>query len=263
MEWHQVVERVVRQLEGEPSVEGAFLGGSLVTDTWDEFSDIDMGVATADSAADVDRAYGRRSELAATVGDPIHILEKQWDHSRMISLLYGKSQFPPIGLELDIFFGQVRYIRELMPGARFGVVFDRSGRLSRELTKLDRVRRREEVRRDLVEQMTTFPFDLNHAIKAEARRDMFNYQFVMERMRAAVFSAAASRQGAVVRGSKRASLYLSEPEQQVILRSYCEFSRQAIHELVQFYLSLLDQARFEYGIEGDVEHLQSALSQLS
>jgi len=56
MEWHQVVERIVKELEGEPSVEGAFLGGSLVTDTWDEFSDIDMGVATGNAETDLDRA---------------------------------------------------------------------------------------------------------------------------------------------------------------------------------------------------------------
>jgi len=181
----------------------------------------------------------------------------------MTSLLYGKTQFPPIGLELDIFFGRLQYVSELMPGARFGIVLDRSGKLSRELEGLDWVRRREEVRRDMAAQLITFPFDLNHAVKAHARGDVFNYQFVMERMRAAIFSAAASRQGAVVRGSKRASLYLSDPEQQVILRSYCEFSRQAINELVHFYLSLLDQARSEYDIAGEVEHLQAAVAELS
>ncbi len=263
MDWRQVVDKVVKELRSEPSVEGAFLGGSLVTNAWDEFSDIDLGVATANGLEHLDRAYALRGRLATAVGTPIHTLEKTWDHSRMISLLYGKSQFPPIGLELDIFFGQLEYIRELMPGARFGIVFDRTGKLGRELEKLDWVRRREEVKKDLAEQLVTLPFDLNHAVKAHARGDLFNYQFVMERMRAAVFSAAASRQGAVVRGSKRASLYLSEPEQQVILRSYCEFSHEAIQELVQFYDSLLDQAQSEYDIGREVEHLRLALAELS
>jgi predicted nucleotidyltransferase len=263
MEWRQIVDRVVRELEDEPSVEGVFLGGSLVTDTWDEFSDIDMGVATADGEEPLERAYALRHRLAATVGSPVHAQEKAWDHSRMISLLYGKAQFPPIGLELDVFFGQLRYITELMPGARFGVVFDRNGRLGAELERIDHTHRREGVRRDLLQGLVAFPFDVNHAVKAHARGDLFNYQFVVERMRAAIFSAAASRQGGVVRGSKRASLYLSVPEQETVLRSYCDFSREAIRELTQFYLSLLDQVQSEYGIERETAELQAALAQLS
>lgn len=263
MDWHLVVERIVKEAEGEPSVEGVFLGGSLVTDTWDEFSDIDLGIATEDNEAALDRAYALHERFAAVVGRPLHVLEKQWDHSRMISLLFGKSQFPPAGLELDIFFGRLQYVSELMPGARFGVVFDRSGRLGAELEELDRTRREAEVKRDLDEQLVTFPFDVNHAVKAQARGDLFNYQFVIERMRAAIFSAAASRQGAVVRGSKRASRYLSEPEQEVILRSYCEFSHATIDELVEFYLSLLNQTEGQYGIEGDVRHLRTALAELT
>lgn len=262
MDWHLVVDRIVKEAEGEPSVEGIFLGGSLVTDTWDEFSDIDLGIATANSEEALERAYALRTQFAAVVGRPLHVLEKQWDHSRMASLLFGKSLFPPAGLEIDMFFGRLQYIAELMPGASFGVVFDRNGLLAAELEKLDRTRREEEVKRDLSEQLVTFPFDVNHAVKAQARGDLFNYQFVMERMRAAVFSAAASRQGAVVRGSKRASRYLSEAEQQLILRSYCEFSRQAIDELVEFYLSLLTQSQKEFGLEGQVRHLRAALAEL-
>lgn len=263
MDWHLVVERIVQEAQGEPSIEGVFLGGSLVTDTWDEFSDIDLGIATANTVQDLDRAYTLRERFAAVVGRPLHVLEKQWEHSRLTSLLFGKSQFPPAGLELDVFFGRLQYLSELMPGARFGVVFDRSGRLGAALEELDRTRREAEVKRDLAEQLVTFPFDVNHAVKAQARGDLFNYQFVMERMRAAVFSAAASRQGAVVRGSKRASRYLSEPEQQVILRSYCEFSHAAIDEVVEFYLSLLSQSQEEYGIEDEVRHLSQALAELT
>ena len=263
MMWREVVARVVRQIEGELSIEGAFLGGSLVTENWDEFSDIDLGIATRNTPRDLQTAFALRHEIATSVGRPIHSLEKEWGHSKMVALLYGKVEFPPIGFELDVFFSQLRYVCELMPGASFGVVFDRHGKLKPELDKLGQALQLSEIECELRQQAMTFPFDTNHAVKAHARGDLFNFQFVAERMRGAIFSAAAARQGALIRGSKRTFRYLTPAETQVIQRSYHEFSWQTIHELAELYLLLLAQVQQEYGIEAEVEHLRAALPEIS
>lgn len=262
MHWQEYVDRIVRRIEVEPGIEGAFLGGSLVTGQWDEFSDIDLGIATRNCRSDLEHAFSLRHELAALIGRPEHRLEKQWDHSLQIALLFGRSDFPPIGFELDMFFSRLRHVAELMPGASFQVVFDRSGRLREKLDELSLARQDTEVRTELLEQMQAFPFDAYHAAKALARGDLFNYQFVLERMRAAVSAAAASREGTVIRGSKRASCYLGPEERETVQRSYHEFTPDSITQLVETYLRLLAEVQQRYALEGEVLHLERALPRI-
>ena len=263
MRWQEAVGRIVKTIEKEPSIEGAFLGGSLVTQDWDEYSDIDLGIASKDTPEDLDRAFALRFRIAAAIGNPIHFLEKAWDHSRMIALLYSKAQFPPIGLELDLFFSQLQHISELMPGASFGVVLDCSGKLREQIDKLAQVTRQEQIKEELEQQTITFPFDANHALKAYARQDLFNFQAAVERMRTAIFSAAASRYGRQVRGSKRTFQHLSAAERGLIESSYCEFTAETVRRLVTLYISLLSEVQHQYGLGPQVEHLRATLPQVS
>lgn len=260
--WQEHVERIVRRLEVEPGIEGAFLGGSLVTGREDEFSDIDLGVVTGNRPEDLQQAFSLRQGLAAVIGEPELHLERRWEHSLMIALLYGPGRFPPIGFELDLFFGQLQHLSELMPGARFRVVFDRAGRLRPALEALSRARLEGEVRSELLEQMQACPFDLYHAAKAQARGDLFNYQSVMERVRSAICAAAAGRAGTVIRGCKWAGRYLSPAEREAVQRSYHEFEPETIRRLAGIYLLLLAEIQHRYGIEGEVQRLQRVLSRV-
>lgn len=262
MHWQEHVERIVGRVRREPFIEGAFLGGSLVTGKWDEFSDVDLGIVTANNTNALQQAFALRDEIASLVGEPAHRLERRWEHSVMIALVYGRTQFPPIGFELDVFFGQLQYVAELMPGRHFTTLFDRTGELARALDRLSRERREGEVRSELLEQLEAFPFDANHAIKALARDDLFNYQNVLERMRAAILSAAASREGSVIRASKRASRYLAPAEREIVRRSYLEFTPQAVRQLVDLYVRLVHEVQGQYGLEAEVDRLRRALPEV-
>ncbi len=263
MNWQEALARILKCIEDEPALEGAFLGGSLATREWDELSDIDLGIAARNTLEDLDRAFALRNRIAEAVGHPVHRLEKQWDHSRMLALLYGRSEYPPIGLELDLFFSQAKDVCELMPGASFGILFDHRGVLKEELDRLAPTARRSDIREELTQQLVAFPFDTNHAVKAHARGDLFNYQAALERMRTAVFSAAASRRGSQVRGSKRALQYLSAAEKELIQASYHEFARETVQQVVNLYMRILVQVEDEYDIRPEVEHLQAVLPQVS
>lgn len=263
MRWQECVGRIAKRLEAEPSIEGAFLGGSLVTGLWDEYSDVDLGIATGDTLEDLEAAYALRHELAGLLGTPAHYLERAWDHSRMIALLYGKGEYPPIGFEFDIIFSRLQDVAEQMPGDRFVAVLDRSGRLQPVLDQLGRARRESQVRNELLEQMAAFPFDANHAAKALVRGDADNYHFTLARLRAAVFSAAAGREGGVIRGCKRASRYLKDTEREAVQRSYGPPSPDVLQELVDLYLELLSEVGRQCGIEAEAAQLRRALREVS
>lgn len=263
MYWRQAVERIVELLRGEPAVEGAFLGGSLASKNWDKLSDIDIAIVTVDDPEELDQVYAMRCQIASTVGRPVHSLERQWGHCRMIALLFGRSQYPPLGLEIDIFFSQLSHISELMPGATFSMVFDRNGRLAPQLGKLNQIKLRSEIKQELEQQMAAFPFDANHAAKALLRGDFFHLQFVLERMRSAIYSAAASRYENLITGSKRASRYLAAPEREIIGKSCQDPTEESIRQLVELYLALLSETQHHFGLERQVGHLSRVLSQVA
>ena len=115
MNLQEALTAILTRLDMIPSVEGAFLSGSLVNEFQDKYSDIDLGIATKNSVKAFNNAFTLRQELLAAVGQPTHSLDRGWGHCKMIAALFNKSQFPPIGLEIDIIFSQLRYVSEQMP----------------------------------------------------------------------------------------------------------------------------------------------------
>lgn len=257
---HQaIVKAIIDRVEPEQCVEGVFLSGSLVNANKDQLSDVDLGIASRNSSEDFNEAYSLRQDLMATVGQPTHFLERGWEHCRMIAILYGKSQFPPIGLEVDIIFSQLQHVSEQMPYADYDIVFDRSGRLRQELTKQSPRKPKEEVERELKQNLSWFPFYVHDALKADERGDSASFQSILEEIRKLVFSAAAVRRGAQVYGSKRALRYLSAIERTTVEFSYQAFNKSAIQKLTDLYLPILKDLELRYQIKEDVERFQGTL----
>jgi predicted nucleotidyltransferase len=124
-----VVEGLVERLQAEPSVAGAFLGGSLAAGRADDFSDVDLAVVAA--AGREEEAWGLRGDLAAIPGLPLRTLERSWPGARMVACLYGPQAYPPLGLEVDLAFCALAEVDAPMPYAPSRIVLDRSGGLAR------------------------------------------------------------------------------------------------------------------------------------
>lgn len=191
-----------------PGVEGVFLSGSLANQFQDEFSDIDLGVATVNGAEALDEVFSLRHQLITAVGEPAHSLEQGWGHCKMIAALYGKSLFPPMGLEIDIIFSQLRHVSEQMPYAEYRIVYDRNGKLQPMLARIGRSRPGQDIEKEIAGHLAWFPFYMHDARKACRRGDRFQVQSLLEEIRKLIFFAAATRQGAQVYGVKRAYRFL-------------------------------------------------------
>ena len=262
MHWPEALTAMIARLESISSVEGAFLSGSLVNEHRDEFSDIDLGLATKNSARAFDGTFALRHELIAAVGQPIHSLERGWGHCKMMAALFGKSRFPPIGLEIDIIFSRLRHVSEQMPHAKYRVVFDRRGRLQSALAGISPSKPRQEIEAEIIQHLQWFPFHVHDALKACQRNDVFQAQSVLEEMRKLIIFAAATRQGEPGYGSKRADRYLSTTERQILEASYRRSDENTVARLTQWYLECVTALPSNYRIRDKVENHKTALQDL-
>ena len=262
MNWQDKVNAIVSELVTVSSVEGVFLSGSLVNQHRDDFSDVDLGIASKNSIKAFSEIYALRHQLIAVAGHPIHLLERGWGHCKMVAALYSKSQFPPIGLEIDIIFSQVQYIAEQMPYSEYRVVFDRNGKLQSALAKTSQSKPAQEIEKEIVQHLMWFPFYAHDALKACKRRDEFQVQSLLEEIRKIVFFAAATRQGKQVYGSKRAYRYLSTTERRVIEQSYHHSDEDMVLQLTQLYLECVTKLVSNYRIANNVENARVVLQEL-
>ncbi len=262
MNYQEALDVLSNKLATFPSVEGAFLAGSLANQFQDEFSDIDLGVATKNSAEAFSKAFALRHQLIMAVGEPAHFLERGWEHCKMIAVLYGKSQFPPIGLEIDIIFSQLRYVSEQMPYSEYKIVFDRNGKLQPKLAKEDQSKPSQDIEKEIAQHLKWFPFYVHDARKACRRSDGFQVQSLLEEMRKLIFIAAASCQGGQVFGSKRAYRYLSIAQQQTVEQSYHHSDEDTVAQLVRLYLECLVELQLKYQINDNIESAKISLQEL-
>ena len=110
--------------------------------------------------------FSLRHDLISMAGNPIHYLERDWEHCKMIAALFGKSQFPTIGLEIDIIFSQLQYVSEQMPYTEYRIVFDRNGKLQSTLTETSQSKQSKETEIEILQHLKWFPFYAHDAIKA-------------------------------------------------------------------------------------------------
>jgi predicted nucleotidyltransferase len=262
MNYQEALDVLANKLATLPSVEGAFLAGSLANQFQDEFSDIDLGVATKNSAEAFSETFALRHQLITAVGEPTHFLERGWEHCEMIAALYGKSQFPPIGLEIDIIFSQLRYVSEQMPYSEYRIVFDRNGKLQPKLAKIGQSKPSQDIEKEIAQHLKWFPFYVHDARKACRRSDGFQVQSLLEEMRKLIFFAAATCQSEQVLGSKRAYRYLSMAERQTIEQSYHRSDENTVAQLARLYLECLAELQSKYRITDNVESAKIALQEL-
>lgn len=261
MNRQEILTTITSRLATEPSVEGVYLSGSLANQDQDDFSDIDLGVATKNSAHAFDAVFSLRHQLIRIVGQPVHFLEREWGHCKMIAALYGKSRFPPIGLEVDIIFSQLQYVAEQMPWSEYKILFDRS-KLQPALAEISPPKPNQEVEEEIIQHLNWFPFYVHDAVKACRRRDWFQTQSLLEEMRKLIFFAAAARQGEQVYGAKRAYRYLSPAERQHLEESYRRSDESTAAQLTQIYVACLKDLQATYQIAENIERLQSTLREL-
>jgi predicted nucleotidyltransferase len=262
MNWQHLVRAIVGELETVSSVEGAFLSGSLANQHLDDYSDVDLGIASSNSSTALDETFAVRRRLLVITGRPIRLLERSWGHCRMVAALYGKSQFPPIGLEVDLVFSQVRHVAEQMPYAPYRIVFDRNEKLQAALAKMSRSRPVQEMGDEIGRHLTWFPFYAHEANKACRRGDRFQVQSMLEEMRKSIFFAAATRQGQQIFGSKRAYRYLTQADQKLLRESYRRSDENMVANLTRLYVERLSELRSRYRIADDVENLKTVLREL-
>jgi predicted nucleotidyltransferase len=209
---HQIVRDIVSLLEDEPSVEGAFLSGSLVNEHEDRFSDVDLGIASGDSAQALKEAHALRHRLLDVAGQPVHWIERGWEHCELIAALYGRSQFPPVGLEVDLVFSQLRHVGEQMPYATCRVLLDRQGRLAPALAQVGGIRPDLEVAGELEGHLRSYPFCVHDALKACLRGDTFQAQSRLEEMRRLFFRRCGPTRAAGVRFQAGLPVFVSRRE---------------------------------------------------
>jgi predicted nucleotidyltransferase len=84
-----VVEGLVEGLQGERSVEGAFLGGSVAAGRADDLPDVDLAVVAAEGHEE--EAWGLRADLAAITGPPLRTLERSWPRALAVTAVQNGS----------------------------------------------------------------------------------------------------------------------------------------------------------------------------
>jgi predicted nucleotidyltransferase len=262
MNLQEALTAVVTRLETVSSVQGAFLSGSLVNEYQDEYSDIDLGIATGNSAKAFNNAFTLRHELLAAVGQPLHSFDRGWGHCKMIAALFGKSQFPPIGLEIDIIFSQLRYVSEQMPYSEYRIILDRNGKLQPALAEMSQPKTRQEIESEIISHLKWFPFYVHDALTACKRGDEFQVQSLLEEIRKLVFFAAAARYGKQVYGSKRAYRYLSTYERPILEDAYRRSDEDMVGQLAEMYFECLMELKLKREIRDIVENTRTILREL-
>lgn len=258
----KIVESIVKTIESEESVQGVFLSGSLIDGNKDKFSDIDLGIASINNEETFEKAYSLRHAIMEAVGKPISFLERGWENCKMIAALFGKSQFPPLGLEVDVIFSQLRHVSEQMPYADYEIVFDRSGALGQALAKLSRRKPKEEVQKEIRLHLARCPFYVHDALKACERGDSPPFHTLLDEIRKQVFFAAAASRDQQVYGSKRGLKYLSASERLAFESSYHGFNKGTVQKLTDLYVAKLKELEVRYQLGADVEQLQRTLKEL-
>jgi hypothetical protein len=197
--------------------------------------------------------------LLTAIGKPVHTLEREWGHCQQVAALYNQVEFPPIGLEVDLTFSQVRYAHEQMPNREYAIVFDRTGKLAAALEKTSRRKAEETIGAELAAQMNGYPFLTHDALKAYEREEDFQLQSLLEEMRKAIFFAAGARFGGQVYGAKRAQYFLTAEEHQLIDESYQHPTKDTIRRLNDLYVRYLNELKSNDAVGKGIDSLSRVL----
>lgn len=262
MEGNAVTAAVVKALEANEDVEGAFVFGARANTHRDAFSDVEIGIVAKNTAAALNNLTGASETLLSAVGKPVQIVRTVEKHTESASALYGKDTFPPVGLEVRLVFGQMRYLQEMLPYTDTEILLDKSGKLAPALDKLRHTRPTEETERAIKAQVSTYAFAVQDALKAYEREADFDLQAMLEDLRERLFFAAAARFGGQVEGAKRASRFLSAEEHALVAESYQAPTLDTIRKLNELYACYLDELKANFEIGDGADGLRETLKAL-
>ena len=262
MDTAAVVSMVVKQIGSEAGIEGAFLAGSAAGKSRDEYSDVDICIATADTLKDLRKAYGLREDIFNAVGQPLSLMELELEHAKLTGAVYGKSLFPPVGLRVDLVFCQLKYAAEQMPHSEYQLLFDRSGLLKTALAKRAARKPKDEIEQELRQRLAEFSFYLHGAACAFGRNDRASIHTQAEQLRVAIYGAAAVRAGSYAHGAKRGLAHLTPDEKWVLEHSYHPVTRRTIRQLIDLYVACLTDIQAEYGLEDALARFEQSLPEL-
>ncbi|MFX1538816.1 MAG: hypothetical protein ACFFDI_31900, partial [Promethearchaeota archaeon] len=241
-------------------VNGIFLSGSLANKNQDAYSDIDIGVTTKNSLKDFEKVYASRHQIVRTVKGFSHSLDRGWGNCKMIAALYNSTEYPPIGLEIDIIFSEIHHVKEQMPYAKYKVLFDASGELEELLSNIPQIRPKSDIRSELKQYFSSLPFYVYDAIKAHHRNDMFLCQNLLEEIRKMIYFVIALSNNRYVYGAKRAMQSMTQKEIQIIKDSYKSNELKVLHSLLNLFLKHLKKIRLKFEVENEARTLFKVLS---
>jgi hypothetical protein len=228
-----VVQGLVARLRSEPSVEGAFLGGSLAAGRADDLSDVDLAVVATEGGED--EAWGLRADLAAVPGPPLRTLERSWPGARLLACLYGPQAYPPLGLEVDLAFCALAEVDAPMPYAPSRIVLDRSGRLARALAGVPAAPTEAFLAEEVERRRSWFAFYAHDALVAERRGDLPQLAFLLGQMVEAIVAVAAARHGALGVWAKGGPRWLAPQELDVIRAALQAPGHEAVRQLGRLF----------------------------
>jgi predicted nucleotidyltransferase len=262
MDVSKVVNTVIEKVKDEPAVEGIFLFGSFASKKQDEFSDIDIGIATRDTVKDYRKAYGMSADIFAAIGHSIGLLDEEQEHTHMVSALYGKSEFPPAGLKVDLLFGQLKHLAEKIPSEPENILLDRSGGLAAWLEKRATTHAHDDIADCLRHSMNAFPFFVFDVARAFSRKDRARAQSTADQMRKAIFRVAAVRAGHGANGGPYGLMDLKPGEKWIVEQTYQVCTRRTVQKLTELYMACLVDIQGAYGIEAEVSAIQQSLTDI-
>lgn len=262
MDIAKIVSIVVEEIAAEAGIAGAFLCGPESSKERDEVADICVGIVSRNTLKDYRKAYGLRENILNAIGQPVHLMETESEHCKRVGVLYGKSQYPPIGLNVELMFSQLKHVAEQAPHGVCRVIFDRDGELEPYLEERPQRQPKDVIEQELKQHLSSYPFYLHEAVRAFGHKDHANAQALTEMMRKAIYYTAAVRAGCYAQGSKQGLNYLAPGEKWILEHSYQALSRKTIEKLTDLYVTCLTQVQAEYQIEQDVEQFRQSLPEL-
>ncbi len=263
MDFTKVVNIVAEQIKDDPAVEGVFIFGSIAAKKHDEFSDIDVGIATRDNLKDYRKACGLTESVLSAIGKRIAVSEEDEDeHTHTASALFGKTEYPPMGVKVDLLFSQMKHLGDKTPRSADFIIFDRNGSVASLIEKYAKSKPKDDITGKLKENLNEFPFYLYDALCAFGRKDHARVQSAAEQMRKSIYHVAAVRAGSKGQNSSYGLVNLAPGEKWVVEQSYQTCTRKTVMKLTDLYLSCFSGIQTIYHLEPEVTTLQQALSDL-
>jgi hypothetical protein len=257
-----VANIVASKLKEEPAIQGAFLHHSVAGDDCPDSTYIHISIVSKDTLKDLRKAYGMYEDLLQAIGQLVYITTYEQGHSKGVRALFGRTAYPPVGLNVHLSFCQLKHVTEQDVCASCQLLFDHTGAVKEQLMQVPGETPAERLSRELAQQLQNYPFHLHDATQALAQKDRAGAQSAAEQMRQAVYFAAAVRAGQQTHCAERGWQTLAPGEKWVLENTFQAVTLKNLERLTTLYLACLSSLQTEYNLGQDVERFKQALPEL-